>query len=364
MNIVTNWLKRHFSDPEVVVMLLLLVFSFSVIVFFGDMVAPAMAAVIFAFLLDGAATRLRGFGFSNIIAVTLVFILFILLALVAFFGILPPILNQFAQFFGTLPDMVTSAQGALMDLPKNYPDLVSEEQISDLLGQVRGEVIVLGQSMVKSTVGGLGSVITWAVYLVLVPVMVFFFLKDKNQILGWIGSFLPTNSGLAKQVWQEAVAKAGDYARGKVYEILIVGFVSWAAYSTIDLRFAAFLALLTGLSVIIPYIGAALVTIPVAFVGLFQWGFTSDAGVVVIVYLVIQALDGNLLAPLLFSEVVKLHPNAIILAILIFGGIWGLWGVFFAIPLGTVAQAVIKAWTGHTVGPAQGSAKALTEADG
>ncbi len=63
-----------------------------------------------------------------------------------------------------------------------------------------------------------------------------------------------------------------------------------------------------------------------------------------IVYLVLQALDGNVLVPLLFSEVVKLHPIAIILAILVFGGLWGFWGVFFAIPLATLAHAVIRAW--------------------
>ena len=115
----------------------------------------------------------------------------------------------------------------------------------------------------------------------------------------------------------------------------------------IDLRFAAFLALLTGLSVIIPYFGAALVTLPVALVAFFQWGISSELAVAVLVYLGLQAIDGNILAPLLFSEVVKLHPNAIILAILVFGGLWGFWGVFFAIPLATVAHAVIKAWADH-----------------
>ena len=69
-----------------------------------------------------------------------------------------------------------------------------------------------------------------------------------------------------------------------------------------------------------------------------------SVAVAVGVYLVLQALDGNLLAPLLFSEVVDLHPNAIIIAILIFGGIWGLWGVFFAIPLATVVNAILRAW--------------------
>jgi putative permease len=66
-----------------------------------------------------------------------------------------------------------------------------------------------------------------------------------------------------------------------------------------------------------------------------------------IAYGEIQALDGNVLVPLLFSEVVNLHPVAIIIAILVFGGLWGFWGVFFAIPLATLVQAVLKAWPGR-----------------
>ena len=58
----------------------------------------------------------------------------------------------------------------------------------------------------------------------------------------------------------------------------------------------------------------------------------------------IQFLDGNILVPLLFSELVNLHPVAIILAVLFFGGLWGVWGVFFAIPLATLISAVINAW--------------------
>ncbi|MNT53842.1 hypothetical protein D3C72_1909530 [compost metagenome] len=63
-----------------------------------------------------------------------------------------------------------------------------------------------------------------------------------------------------------------------------------------------------------------------------------------VAYLVIQALDGNLLVPLLFSEAVNLHPVAIIIAVLVFGGLWGFWGVFFAIPLATLVKAVLNAW--------------------
>jgi putative permease len=65
---------------------------------------------------------------------------------------------------------------------------------------------------------------------------------------------------------------------------------------------------------------------------------------VVLAYGIVQALDGNVLVPLLFSEAVNLHPVAIIVAVLVFGGLWGLWGVFFAIPLATLVKAVLNAW--------------------
>ena len=127
-------------------------------------------------------------------------------------------------------------------------------------------------------------------------------------------------------------------------EIIIVGAVSYVVFAWMGLNYAALLGLAVGLSVIVPYIGAALVTLPVFIVGFFQWGMTSEFYYLCAVYLIIQALDGNVLVPLLFSEAVNLHPVAIIMAVLFFGGIWGLWGVFFAIPLATMIKAIINAW--------------------
>ena len=75
-----------------------------------------------------------------------------------------------------------------------------------------------------------------------------------------------------------------------------------------------------------------------------QWGTEPEFYYVLIAYGILQALDGNILVPLLFSEAVDLHPVAIIFAVLFFGGIWGFWGVFFAIPLATVVNAIINAW--------------------
>jgi putative permease len=135
-----------------------------------------------------------------------------------------------------------------------------------------------------------------------------------------------------------------NYVRGKVVEIVIVGGFTYIGFIYMGLNYGALLAILVGLSVVIPYIGAVLVTIPVMMIALFQFGFQEEFYYVMLVFLVIQVVDGNVLVPLLFSEVVNLHPVVIIISVLFFGGVWGVWGVFFAIPLATLVKAVFTAW--------------------
>jgi putative permease len=183
------------------------------------------------------------------------------------------------------------------------------------------------------------------IYLILVPLMMFFMLKDKPLFMDNLSYLLPKERRLIYQVGSEMNTQIGNYIRGKVIEILIVGAASCIAFVLMDLRYAILLGVLVGLSVLIPYIGAAVVTIPVAFVALFQWGFSAEFGYLMLVYFIIQALDGNLIVPILFSEAVALHPLYIIIAVLFFGGIWGFWGVFFAIPLATLVKALISAWS-------------------
>jgi len=115
-------------------------------------------------------------------------------------------------------------------------------------------------------------------------------------------------------------------------------------FQVMGLKYSILLGVLVGLSVIIPYAGFVMATIPVIMVAYFQWGLTSDFAWLMVIYILVQALDGAIVVPILFSEAVKLHPIVIILAVLLFGGLWGFWGVFFAIPLATLIKAVMRAW--------------------
>jgi len=243
-----------------------------------------------------------------------------------------------------IPAMLTRGQAALTALPQQYPELFSVAQVEELIGGMRAQLTAWGQAVVASTLSGAASLITWLIYLILMPILIFFFLRDKDRILNWFIERLPRDSQLAMRVWGDVDLQIGNYIRGKFWEILIVWFASFLCFAYFGLQFSMLLAVLVGLSVLIPYVGAAVVTIPVILIAWFQWGWSGDFIYVVTIYLVIQAIDGNILVPLLFSEVVNIHPVAIIVAVLFFGGLWGVWGVFFAIPLATLVHAVIVAW--------------------
>ncbi len=344
---IRNWYQRHFSDPQVVILALFIIIGFAIILLAGDLLAPLIASIVIAYVLDGGVEILRRGKIPRFLALGLVFFVFIATLLIIIFALLPKLSQQFTQLFRELPNMITQGQDLIMQLPDRYPSIAqifTEEQINELIWSIRSQLISAGHNFISQPLESVVGLITIMVYLILVPLLVFFFLKDKDKVLNWLEGFLPANRELTNEVWFEVNQKIARYIRGKFLEVFLIWSVTYATFVFFDLQYAMLLSFLVGISVIIPYVGAAVVTIPVAFVAYFQWGIGPDLAYVLIAYAIIQFLDGNILVPLLFSEVVSLHPAAIIAAVIVFGGIWGLWGVFFAIPLATLVNAVIKAW--------------------
>lgn len=344
INVIGNWFKRHFSDPQVVMLAVLLLSGFLVVIYLGEMLTPVLASLVIAYLLEGLIGLMQRRGVPRLIAVWLAFLLFMVVLVFLIFGLVPLLSTQVAQFAQELPRMISRGQGAIMQLPERYPDFLNQQQLADMLNSIRTEIAAVAQGLLAFSLSSLTSVVTLVVYLVLLPLLVFFFLKDKQLILDWVCSYLPQDRRLASRVWEEVNGQLTNYVRGKFWEILIVGLASYIAFATMGLHYAMLLGALVGLSVIVPYIGAAVVTFPVAIIAFFQWGTGNEFIYLMVAYGIIQALDGNVLVPLLFSEAVNLHPIAIIVAVLVFGGLWGLWGVFFAIPLATLVKAVLTAW--------------------
>ena len=345
MEFIKNWFRRHFSDPQLVILALLLIIGSVLIIILGGMLAPVLASVVLAYLLEGLVGFMERHRIPRLIAVLSVFFTFMIFLLFLLLGLFPLLWQQVGQLFQQLPSMISWTQRELLRLPERYPDFISAQQVLDIISVLRSELGSLGQRILSLSVASVRSLISILVYIFLMPLLTFFFLKDKYRLVQWFTGFLPDNRSLVTEVWREVDQQIGNYIRGKFWEILIVWAASYLIFAILELQFAILISFFVGLSVLIPYIGAIVMVLPVASISYFQWGLCSHFAYVVAAYVVIQILDGNVLVTLLFSEVVNLHPIAIIVAVLVFGGIWGFWGVFFAIPLATLVQAVLKAWS-------------------
>lgn len=340
----SEWYTRKFSDPHAVTLVVILVAISLFITLFSNLLMPVFVAIALAFLLDLPVNKLMNSTMSRTSATVVVVTTFLGFSLLAVLGLMPLIWQQSSNLLQEIPNMVTKVQVYLLALPEKYPDLIHVDQIQSFIAMVNDNLLEWGQVAVKASLNSISDIVALMVYLILVPLMVFFFLKDKKELMNSLTYFLPKERRMAIEVSNEMNQQILNYIRGKVIEIIIVGTATTIAFILLDLQYALLLGVLVGLSVLVPYVGATVVTIPVMLVALFQFGISSEFGYVMLAYGIIQAIDGNVIVPLLFSEAVNLHPVTIIIAVIFFGGLWGFWGVFFAIPLATLVKAVINAW--------------------
>lgn len=342
--VVSDWFRRHFSDPEALGLFFTLILFVFVMECFGDSLKPVLVSVVLAYLLVSPVRWLERCRFPHWLAVLLVYAVFVGFFVLAIVGLLPIFWKQLNNLMHELPRMFSKAHDWTSTLLDRYPNFFTQDPIDHVIMVLKEQSSKIGKMVLSYSLSAIPNVIDIILYLVLVPILVFFFLKDGKSISSAISHYLPSHRGLLRTVWSEVNIKIGAYIRGRVVEMLIVSVVTTITFQLLGLPYSFLLGVLVGVSVIVPYIGAVIVTLPVLIVALMQWGFTAPLAYLLIAYAVIITVDGNILVPVLFSEAMDVHPIVIILSVLIFGGIWGFWGVFFAIPLATVVKAILSAW--------------------
>ncbi len=334
---------HRIKDPQVAALVSALVLASLVILFLGSALAPYFTALIVAYLLEGMIRTLERIHFPRLMAVVLVFSLFILLLNLILFVLMPMLAGELSRVSQEIPRITGTLKELLHRLTESASGLVNPAFAENLLV----ELVEASQNLATGAVGflfqGLPGLISLMVYLVLVPFLVFFFMKDKALLLNAFQRFLPREQDMIKRVLNEVEAGVGGYIRGKFWELMLLWVVSYIAFLFIGFEYAFLVSLLTGLSVLIPFLGLAVVTVPVVVLGVFQWGLSWESINPLIVYSILQAIDGSVVAPLILGGTVKVHPTTIMLAILLFGSLWGIIGVFFAVPLAVLVRSVVDA---------------------
>jgi len=340
-----DWYESHLTDPNQVALALIILSITLITYILLSTVAPILVAIILAYMLEGVVGRINASSNAKRESIVLVvYISFIVIAIVTLFSLIPIMLEQLTLLIKALPSMLERGKGLMLDFTSKNNNFISEEQLNVLFSTINSEISMAGGSIISYSLASAGSILEIMVYMLIVPILIFFFLYDKKEIHTWFKNFFPEKLDLSKKAYAELDLKIGNYIRCKFIEIIIVWFASTLFFAIFGLNYSLLLGFLCGLSVIIPYVGAIAVTIPIFFIAYFQWGITSYFWYIVIIHVLIQVLDGNVVVPVLFSDAVNLHPLAILISILFFGTIWGIWGVFFAIPLAVLLNTLLNIW--------------------
>ncbi|MDR1057612.1 MAG: AI-2E family transporter [Coxiellaceae bacterium] len=342
--ILSTWFKRYLSHPEAIALVVICILFLIIFKTMGQILVPIILSIVITYLLFGLLKQLEYWHCPHLLAVSIVFLLFMSLLLLAILWLLPLLWEEMIGLVTEIPMMLSEVRTLVLELHNYFPDLISVAQVEQVVTNVISYLANFGKEIVAFSLASLFGIVTVIVYLILVPLLVFFFLRDGNSIICWLTGFLPEKRQVLREVWHEMHKKIHRYVLGKIVEIIIVAAVTAITFELLGLCYAMLLGALVGLSVVVPYIGIIIITVPVVIVGMIQWGLTEHFFYVMAVYFIISILDANVLVPILFSEVMNLHPLAIILSVLVFGNLFGFWGVFFAIPLVTLVNVVVKSW--------------------
>ena len=338
------WIARTFADPGASSLFFTVIIALLIVEFFGHILTPILVSISIAYMLSGLIDMLKNRGCPSGLAFGLMYCLFLALIIGIVAGLLPMLVKQFTNMVNELPGSFLKLKVWLDTLSHTYPKLVGPSLVTNINTFLQSQLGSAGTTIVSFSVSSLSSLVTVVLYVLLVPLMVFFFLKDKKQLLATVNQVLPKNRSVIMTVSADVHYKIGQYIRGRVIEIMIISIVSIITFLCCGLQYAVLLGVIVGLSVIVPYVGAVLAAFPVVIVSLVQWGFCWEFAAANIAFWVIIALDANILVPLLFAGVLDLSPSAIIVSVLFFGDVWGFWGVFLSIPLASVVKAIWTAW--------------------
>ncbi len=361
-----RWYWRHFSQPGTIEFALVLLGAFLIVYYFMWLVGPIVIALCLSYCLDWAVRwSINRFKISRFCASSIVMILFVGFCVGLLLFVAPKILQQGSQFYQKVQEfsqnatdsadvseenidelVATSIYELIAKMPEPLSSMVTRDEIEIAVNDARASIMKNLTVIIKTQImPSVMNAATWLMYIVIVPIFMFLMLANKYVLQRRLRTYiLPNNQELISVFWPRINAQIEGYIRGKLIHIFVITIVNTLAFLVFDLNFSFLLGLGVGLSVVIPYVGAAIITLPIVLIGLVQFGFSSTFLYLMIVYIVIQILDSNVLTPFLFSKAMNLDAFSILAAIMIFGGLWGFWGVFFSIPLATFISTLIVYW--------------------
>lgn len=320
------------------------------VLLFESILLPFLVGLAVAYFLDPVCDRLEAMGSSRTLATSLVTAGFFLICAVALAVLVPILYKQIVQFLAQLPDLVARIELKLRPLLENVADFKAnnEEGLQDVVRATLGGAAKVLGNVGSRLASGLGAIANMIALLIVTPVVAFYLLRDWDRIVASVDSWLPrAHAETIREQCRLIDETLAGFVRGQFSVCLLLGVFYAIGLTALGLPFGAIVGLATGLLSFIPYVG--MLSGFAVGVGLAIASFSDpmDIGLVVVVFLVGQVLEGNFLTPKLVGDRVNLHAVWILFALMGGGAVFGFVGIMLAVPVTAVIGVMVRFMLGQ-----------------
>jgi predicted PurR-regulated permease PerM len=310
--------------------------------FLGDVLLPFVLGGAIAYFLDPVADRLERMGLSRTVATTLITFAGIFIFVLMVLLVIPTLIQQSLKLFQVAPEY---ARNITMFLTERFPSLLDEAStLRQSITSVGETIQSRGVQLLETALSSAASLINVVILLVVVPVVAVYLLLDWDRLVARVDSLLPRDHApTIRRLAREADATLASFIRGMGTVCLILGSYYAVALMLVGLQFGLVVGFIAGLVTFIPYLGALIGGMLAIGLALFQfWGDWVSLGLVAGIFIVGQVIEGNFLTPKLVGSSVGLHPVWLILALSVFGTLFGFVGMLVAVPVAAVLGVIAR----------------------
>ena len=301
--------------------------------FLGNVLVPFILGGAIAYFLDPVADRLERMGLSRALATALITLVAILIFVIMALLVVPTLINQTANLIEIAPQLF---QDFTRFLTERFPSLLDEDStLRTSLTSVGTTIQERGGQLLETALASFAGILNIIILFVIVPVVAVYLLLDWDRMIAAIDDMLPRDHApIIRRLSGEIDSTLASFIRGMGTVCVILGTYYAIALMIVGLQFGLVVGFIAGLVTFIPYLGALLGGALAIGLALFQfWGDWVSIGLVAGIFAIGQVIEGNVLTPKLVGSSVGLHPVWLILALSVFGTLFGFVGMLVAVPL-------------------------------
>lgn len=315
--------------------------------YLGSVLLPFLVGGALAYFLDPVADRLQRLGLSRVVATAVISLVAFILVVLMVLAVIPVLVQQLTALINAAPAMSSQFQAFLVS---RFPELTDSTSVMrTTLAEIAQAIQARGATLAQGVVSSLFGVVSWLLFIVVVPVVAFYLLMDWDHMIERIDDLLPRDHApVIRKLAKEIDTVLAGFVRGQVTVCLTLAVYYASALMVAGLQFGLVIGAIAGAVTVIPYIGALLggaLAIGLAFYQF--WGNWVAIGTIAAIFAFGQFMEGNVLTPRLVGRSVGLHPVWLIFALSLFGGLFGFAGMLVAVPLSAALGVLARFGIAH-----------------